>query len=228
MRKNAGAGSRNITIVCPICSSKKEIHIPQSVIKKNAQLTTISIDKGLICKHHFQAFIDKNFDIRGYQKVDFEIKKQEEREYNLRNNETLLNNTFKDGNYLRYDAKGNIDWTYLITENNSDNQKLSEQDTEKSKNEVRKSLQLRKNKRNKPKAEVLFQNGASYYHELKEKQRQDLSQQSELEIEEEISNKSQILDLKRTFRKLNEIFNLDPEKYRDFIKSKEISQKREI
>jgi hypothetical protein len=26
----------------------------------------------MICEHHFQLFIDKNFAIRGYQKVDFQ------------------------------------------------------------------------------------------------------------------------------------------------------------
>ena len=36
-------------------------------------INTISIPKGLICEHHFQAFIDKNLKVRGYQKVDFEI-----------------------------------------------------------------------------------------------------------------------------------------------------------
>ncbi len=36
-------------------------------------MTTVSIQKDEICEHHFQAFIDKDFRIRGYQKVDFEI-----------------------------------------------------------------------------------------------------------------------------------------------------------
>jgi hypothetical protein len=28
----------------------------------------------MICGHHFQAFVDKNYNIRGYQKVDIELK----------------------------------------------------------------------------------------------------------------------------------------------------------
>jgi len=40
-------------------------------------LTTVSIPFGLICNHSFNAFIDKKFKVRGYQKVDFEISKIE-------------------------------------------------------------------------------------------------------------------------------------------------------
>ncbi|MFX0073522.1 MAG: hypothetical protein ACFFAO_20795, partial [Candidatus Hermodarchaeota archaeon] len=36
-----------------------------------------SVPKGLICNHNFQAFIDKNFIVRGYQKIDFELSKME-------------------------------------------------------------------------------------------------------------------------------------------------------
>lgn len=28
----------------------------------------------MICEHHFQVFVDKNYNIRGYQKVDIELK----------------------------------------------------------------------------------------------------------------------------------------------------------
>ncbi|MFX0059106.1 MAG: hypothetical protein ACFE85_12640 [Candidatus Hodarchaeota archaeon] len=65
----------NVTIMCPICKVKKVINIPNSIISQVRQLTTISIPKDMICKHHFQVFIDKNFNVRGYQKVDFELSK---------------------------------------------------------------------------------------------------------------------------------------------------------
>ena len=64
-----------VNLVCPICKGKKTIKVPESVIKESKQLTTISIPKGLVCDHHFQAFIDKKFIPRGYQKVDFTINK---------------------------------------------------------------------------------------------------------------------------------------------------------
>ena len=62
-----------VKIICPVCKIKKEIKFPKSVINEEGQLTTISLPKGLLCDHHFQAFVDKNFIVRGYQKVDFEF-----------------------------------------------------------------------------------------------------------------------------------------------------------
>ena len=64
---------QRVKFTCPVCKINKELKIPKSVINKARQLTTVSIPKGLVCTHHFQAFIDKNFAIRGYQKVDFEV-----------------------------------------------------------------------------------------------------------------------------------------------------------
>jgi hypothetical protein len=64
---------QNVKFTCPVCKLTKELKIPKSIINKARQLTTVSIPKGLVCSHHFQAFVDKNFAIRGYQKVDFEV-----------------------------------------------------------------------------------------------------------------------------------------------------------
>jgi len=64
---------KKISIACPVCKAKEIIEIPISIIDKSKQLTTISIPKGKICNHHFQLFIDKNYIVRGFQKVDFEL-----------------------------------------------------------------------------------------------------------------------------------------------------------
>ena len=69
--------------MCPICKTQNIIGIPQSTINTASQLTTVSVHKGLICPHHFQIFIDKNYKIRGYQKVDLEL--EEETTKDLRN-----------------------------------------------------------------------------------------------------------------------------------------------
>jgi len=37
------------------------------------QITTISISKNIVCKHHFQCFIDTHYSVRGYQTVDYQI-----------------------------------------------------------------------------------------------------------------------------------------------------------
>ncbi|MFX1445161.1 MAG: Rab family GTPase, partial [Promethearchaeota archaeon] len=62
-----------LKFVCPVCKAEKKLRISKSMISQDKTLTTVSIQKNEICEHHFQAFIDKDFKIRGYQKVDFEI-----------------------------------------------------------------------------------------------------------------------------------------------------------
>jgi len=68
---------KNVLIKCPSCQAKKLIKIPVKIICQSKQLTTVSIPLDLICGHSFQAFIDKNFKVRAYQKVDFELSKIE-------------------------------------------------------------------------------------------------------------------------------------------------------
>ncbi|MFX1444009.1 MAG: hypothetical protein ACFFHV_11385 [Promethearchaeota archaeon] len=63
----------NVLIKCPLCSLKKKLKIPLKIINQSKLLTTISVPRGLICDHNFQAFIDKNFTVRGYQNVDFDL-----------------------------------------------------------------------------------------------------------------------------------------------------------
>jgi hypothetical protein len=75
--------TQKIQIVCPICKTRDLIGVPKRELNKSSHLTTISIQKGLICPHHFQVFVDKNLQIRGYQKVDFELNNENSRK--LRN-----------------------------------------------------------------------------------------------------------------------------------------------
>lgn len=63
----------DIRVVCPTCKKRKELKIPSKIINQSKQLTTVSIPSGAVCEHSFQSFIDKNFKVRGYQKVDFEF-----------------------------------------------------------------------------------------------------------------------------------------------------------
>jgi hypothetical protein len=100
-----------IEIICPICKSKKQLNIPESIINQSKQLTAVSIQKGMLCNHHFQLFIDKNFKVRGYQKIDFEvspIKKRDkifnvEQKGNSKNADNeLFENLIMEGNYVEY------------------------------------------------------------------------------------------------------------------------------
>ncbi|MFX1389415.1 MAG: hypothetical protein ACFE9Z_05045 [Promethearchaeota archaeon] len=65
--------TNKIHVICPICKTTDIVGIPPSRLNKKSNLTTISVHKGLICPHHFQFFVDSNFKIRGYQKVDLEL-----------------------------------------------------------------------------------------------------------------------------------------------------------
>ena len=66
------------------------------------QLTTISIPKDTVCKHHFQAFVDKQFRIRGYQKVDFELPNKKKKKAFIKSDNELFDNLILEGNYLEY------------------------------------------------------------------------------------------------------------------------------
>ena len=68
--------TNKIQVICPICKTRDLVGIPRSNLNINSQLTTISIQKGLICPHHFQFFMDNQFQIRGYQKVDLELNQE--------------------------------------------------------------------------------------------------------------------------------------------------------
>ena len=65
--------TKEINITCPQCNTINKVNIPEKIIEKTKQLTTVSIPSGYMCQHTFQLFIDKDFKIRGYQKVDYSI-----------------------------------------------------------------------------------------------------------------------------------------------------------
>ncbi len=60
-------------IICPTCKSQKKIEIPNELIYDADNIVTISVPKGLICEHTFHAFIDRDFEVRGYQLADLEL-----------------------------------------------------------------------------------------------------------------------------------------------------------
>ncbi|MBY8992831.1 MAG: hypothetical protein KGD58_18955, partial [Candidatus Lokiarchaeota archaeon] len=98
----------DVKIECPVCKTSKVMKFPKSVINKARHLTTISLPKGLICDHHFQAFLDKNFAVRGYQKVDFEFEKSNDKKeradiqlFSGSENE-LFDHLIVEGNYIGY------------------------------------------------------------------------------------------------------------------------------
>ena len=75
--ENSKENNQDVLIVCPKCKQNKQLSVPKKIINQSKQLTTISIPSGLCCEHGFQAFIDKQFKVRGYQQVDFDFSKVE-------------------------------------------------------------------------------------------------------------------------------------------------------
>ena len=97
----------HIQFICPVCKSEKSLQFPKSIVDKAKGLTTMSIARGLVCDHQFQAFVDKNFMVRGYQRVDFEFEKiktdhKEESKSRIKDDKELFENLFLEGNYLDY------------------------------------------------------------------------------------------------------------------------------
>jgi len=68
---------KKVLLVCPECRTQKNLKVPSKIIEQSQNVITISIPTGLICGHHFQAFVDKNCAVRGYQLGDFEFSKLE-------------------------------------------------------------------------------------------------------------------------------------------------------
>ena len=64
---------KEIQIRFPKCKANRKLNLPVKIINQSKQLTTVSIPSGLKREHSFQAFVDKNFIVRGYQTVDFEF-----------------------------------------------------------------------------------------------------------------------------------------------------------
>ncbi len=89
---------KKILIECPTCNAKKVLKIPPKIINQAKQLTTVSVPAESVCEHSFQAFIDKHFKVRGYQKIDFEFSHMEFSEYDptaIYNSRLLLQEIIK-------------------------------------------------------------------------------------------------------------------------------------
>jgi len=137
VKNNVNINTSKIEFICPVCKAKKFLDVPKSVIAEAKQLTTMSIARGLVCAHQFQAFVDKNYQVRGYQRVDFEIennKKQENNSnlsYSRQDDNEIFDNLVLEGNYLEYkpkEIKKNISLHLKNQKNDSQKKKMSLED----------------------------------------------------------------------------------------------------
>jgi hypothetical protein len=125
------AKTNKIQVICPICKTRDVVGIPPSGLNKKSQLTTISVHKGLICPHHFQFFMDSNFQIRGYQKVDLELNQENSKKlmngvkaFKQAENKSgdLFEKVILDGNSVKYQPLNSNQITERI---NSPKEKIS-------------------------------------------------------------------------------------------------------
>lgn len=114
-----------VHFICPHCNKSGYFMVPSSQIRGTDKgLTTIHVPENNICEHSFQAFVDKNGWVRGYETADFELKledvqKAESVEYlGDKNTLDLMRNLFGQENFfklLRSTFNGfNV---YCVTEN---------------------------------------------------------------------------------------------------------------
>ena len=93
---------KSVLIICPVCKTKKHVNVPRWLIDHAKQITTISISKNIVCKHHFQCFIDNNYAVRGYQTVDYQIENEGKFDsYNV-DDKKLFKNLILSNNELKY------------------------------------------------------------------------------------------------------------------------------
>jgi hypothetical protein len=126
--------SAKIQFICPVCKSEKALDFPKSVISNAKGLTTMSIAKGLVCEHQFQAFVDKNYMVRGYQRVDFEFEttKITDKQLQIGNSsiddKQFFENLILEGDYLEYRPVQKVDQNRKTTQKiipKSENKKLT-------------------------------------------------------------------------------------------------------
>ncbi len=94
-----------ILFICPKCKKSNSLSFPQSVVDNARNLTTISIPKGLICEHSFQAFVDKNYKVRGYQLVDYEFESKKGKDAKTEKDKLLFENLILNGNEVTFYPK---------------------------------------------------------------------------------------------------------------------------
>ena len=63
-----------VNIRCPLCSQKGILNIDESMIQlKSSGLFSVSIDRNFTCEHAYIAYIDKDYNIRDYFNLDYNI-----------------------------------------------------------------------------------------------------------------------------------------------------------
>ena len=64
----------DVNVRCPVCEKDGKIEVLEDVMKNVTKgLLVVTIAKGIVCEHSFNAYIDKNYDVRDSFMIDFQI-----------------------------------------------------------------------------------------------------------------------------------------------------------
>jgi hypothetical protein len=73
--------SKKVHVICPICRAKAVIPIPTYIFHRNQNgIANIQIQPNDVCDHQFLLSIDQHFNVRGTEKIDFQLKVAPQRE----------------------------------------------------------------------------------------------------------------------------------------------------
>ncbi|MBD3253994.1 MAG: hypothetical protein GF383_02825 [Candidatus Lokiarchaeota archaeon] len=129
---------KKVKIVCPICKKSEEIPIPDSIVANSQKIITLSVPEGIVCDHHFQAFIDQQCKVRGYQKVDYILSNRTESSLNekksnhpKRKNRNLFDQLILKENYVEYDPRKDVEKNKIKADINEMEKQFDSQDKKK-------------------------------------------------------------------------------------------------
>jgi hypothetical protein len=73
--------TKKVHVVCPICRARADIPVPTYIFHRNENgIANIQIQTNDVCEHQFLLAIDQNFNVRGTEKIDFQVTVAPQRE----------------------------------------------------------------------------------------------------------------------------------------------------
>ncbi len=66
--------TKKVNVICPICRARTVVYIPTYIFHRNQNgIANIQIQSKDVCNHQFLLSIDQQFNVRGTEKIDFQV-----------------------------------------------------------------------------------------------------------------------------------------------------------
>jgi hypothetical protein len=66
--------TKRVHVMCPTCRAQADFHVPTYIFHQDGNgLANIQIQTGDVCQHQFLISIDQKFNVRGTEKIDFQV-----------------------------------------------------------------------------------------------------------------------------------------------------------